>query len=88
MTRQEIVDMHGDEELLFLDPPSLDAAIIGVASSSPGRPCLVCYDRNKVINLMADQDGMTLEMAEEHFSFNALGAWMGDRTPVFVEITS
>lgn len=31
-------------------------------------------------------DGMTQEEAEEFFEYNQIGAWMGDRTPVFVTL--
>jgi hypothetical protein len=41
------------------------------------------YDRQKVIaKLMAG--GLSEEEAEEYFSFNQIGAWLGDRTPAFL----
>lgn len=41
------------------------------------------YDREIIIdNLVAD--GMTYEEAEEFYSVNTSGAWMGENTPCFL----
>jgi hypothetical protein len=59
-----------------------DNCIIGIVDRF-GQPPIICYDRAKVIEkLMAD--GMTEEEAEEFWSFNQIGAWMGPRTPCFL----
>jgi hypothetical protein len=44
---------------------------------------VLCYDYDKVI-AMHVKEGMTREEAVEYFDFNTIGAWMGDRTPVFI----
>lgn len=79
-TRQRIADL--DEGLLLLDPASFDEAIIGIAERCGMQP-VVCYDRTRCIDILARD--MSREEAEEFFEFNTLGAWMGDRTPVFVD---
>ena len=71
-----------EEDLLFLDGPAFDAAIIGVLERFGAVPA-VCYDYEKVIQVLVDQ-GMSLDDACEWYQFNILGAWMGDTTPVFV----
>lgn len=76
------------EALAALDPDLLladgwDEQIIGTAYS-PGRKLLVVYDGDAIINVMVNRDGMSPEEAEEFFDFNIEGAWMGERTPVFV----
>jgi hypothetical protein len=76
------------DDLAELDPDLLladgwDAQILGTAHS-PGRPLLVVYDGDAIVNVMINRDGMSPEEAEEYFSFNIEGAWMGERTPVFV----
>jgi len=81
MTREELVEMTDDEELLFAD--GFDEALLGVATRC-GQPPLVVYDRQKCIDLLISRDGMSEEEAEEYFSFNTEGAWVGDRTPIFV----
>ena len=45
------------------------------------------YDRSKCLDILIARDGMTPEEAEEHFSFNVAGAYVGDHTPVFLEVT-
>ena len=79
-TREEITARL--EEALFLEPASMDEAIIGVAERF-GMDPVVCYDRTRVIDILARD--MPREDAEEFFEFNTIGAWMGDATPVFVD---
>lgn len=59
-------------------------AILGMGRQ--GHKTLVCYDRNKCVEILMKRDGMDREMAEEYFSFNVVGAWVGEYTPVFVDI--
>ena len=49
------------------------------------------YDRKKCIEILAagmtvtDEDEQSAEeMAEEWFEFNTIGAWVGERTPIFL----
>lgn len=60
-----------------------DDCIIGVASRFGMSDC-VAYDRNKIIKKL-EQDGMSLEEAEEFFEYNILGAWVGETTPIFID---
>lgn len=80
--RQNIAEI--DPELVLLDPAeSYDKCIIGIASRIGMDDC-VAYDRSKVIvELMAD--GMSEEEALEFFDFNMAGAYVGPRTPIFIE---
>lgn len=83
MTREEIADRYGDE-LLFLDPPkSFDRCILGVAFRCGMEP-VVLYDKQEVVNSLM-LDGMDLEEALEWFEFNTAGAYVGPRTPMFLE---
>jgi|TARA_R110000824_G_C15157560_1_gene671598 hypothetical protein len=45
------------------------------------------YDRRKCLDILIARDGMTDEEAEEYFSFNTEGAFMGEHTPVFLDVT-
>jgi hypothetical protein len=67
------------EGLLFAD--GFDEAIIGVAERIGMEP-VVAYDTNKIIEILSRE--MTEDEAVEFFEFNILGAYMGERTPVFV----
>jgi hypothetical protein len=70
-----------DPEALFAD--GWDDCIMGTAFS-PGRKLLVVYDGDLIIQRLVKRDGMSQGEAEEYFSFNIEGAWVGERTPVYV----
>lgn len=70
-----------DDEVLFLEPAAYDAAIVGVGERFGGLMAVV-YDRDLVIEqLLQDMDA---QEAEEFFEVNIIGAWMGERTPIFI----
>lgn len=78
--RQYIEERYPDEAVLIMD--GMDEAFLGVgyAFSTP----LAVYDREKIIQVLMDM-GMDREGAEEYFSFNIQGAYVGERTPVILE---
>jgi hypothetical protein len=84
MSINEIKDHISDinENALILD--GLDEAIVGIAHRN-SMDSVFAYDKNKIIDTYM-KDGMTHEEAEEFFWTNTHGAWMGDGTPLFVEI--
>jgi len=63
-----------------------DDAIIGVSTPSPGRPPLVVYNTRSCIQILMDRDEMTEEEAWEFFEFNVQGAWVGDTTPLYIDV--
>ena len=79
-------DVYDEEEgkLLFLGetPEDFEDCIVGVMESFGGPP-KVCYDKAKVIRQLKKR-GMTTEDAMEWFSFNIIGAYMGEQTPVYL----
>jgi hypothetical protein len=69
-----------DPDLLLMD--GFDDCIIGICESFGSVP-VVAYDYDKVLaNLQAS--GMTYEEAVEYHAFNQAGAYVGERTPVFI----
>ena len=74
--KREDLDYEG---LLFAD--GFDEAIIGVAERIGMEP-VVAYDTNKIIEILSRD--MTEDEAVEYFEFNVLGAYVGERTPVFI----
>ena len=78
--RQAIAEDYPD--LLVLDPEYFDEAIIGLVQRI-GLD-VICYDKDKVIELLCVKEGMTYEDAIEHFDFNIIGSWVGETTPVFL----
>ena len=82
MDRLNWVELAGDDhDLLFCD--GYDHAIIGVCYRF-GQNAVIAYDRRIIIQDLMNQD-MTYEDAEEFFNFNIIGAWVGEKTPVFIE---
>ena len=77
---QQICDI--DPDLMTMD--GYDDCIVGIVERAGSESC-VCYDKNKVLKRL-HEDGMSPEEALEYFDFNQLGAWVGERTPCFIEI--
>ena len=75
----EIADNFYDEKILKAD--GLDSACIGYLYG--GSPKLV-YSVSKILFILIERDGMTMEEAREFFDFNIGGAYMGEGTPIFV----
>jgi hypothetical protein len=84
MNRDKLAEEF-DEDLLFLDPPEqFDPCIVGVASRC-GMDSVVVYDQAKVIESLV-QDGMEKEDAIAFFDYNIAGAYVGERTPMFLSL--
>ncbi len=80
-TREDLVELTGDDELLFAD--GFDDAILGTVERC-GQPPVVIYDRAKCLTILMTRDGLTADEAEEFFAFNTEGSWVGERTPGFL----
>ena len=67
-------------DLMILD--GFDEAIVGVVERIG--LLAVCYDRSKILKvLMRD---MNETEAVEYFEFNILGAYMGESSPVYLDV--
>ena len=69
------------EELLFLTEPEYDDAIIGVVERAGSSP-VIAYDTEKVLEVL--ERSMSIEEAQEYFEYNILGAYLGEKTPVYI----
>ena len=78
MIREELSEEYGD--LLFAD--GFDEAIIGVAERIGMEP-VVAYDTDKIIEILSRD--MTEDEAVEYFDFNIIGAYVGERTPIYIK---
>jgi len=67
-------------ELLTLD--GFDEAVLGVVERAG--LLAVCYNRNKIIEILMRD--MNNEEAWEYYEFNILGAYMGEATPVYLDV--
>jgi hypothetical protein len=72
-----IKELYPDETFLFAD--GFDYAIIGVDEQN-GR---IVYDIDEVINTLI-MEGMDVDEAFEYYDYNIAGAYVGEKTPVFM----
>jgi hypothetical protein len=79
--RQKIEDFCKENDVSCLFADGFDDAIIGLGSCF--HSFKVIYDKKKIIEILC-QD-MNYEEAVEYFSFNIIGAYVGEETPVFLE---
>ena len=82
-TREELSENFEEmgETVLFMD--GFDEAFIGW-SQRMNEPILAVYSWDLMVKVCVERDGMTDEEAEDYISFNCLGAWVGEQTPIIV----
>jgi hypothetical protein len=80
MIREELSEEYGD--LLFMSEVEFDEAIIGVAERI-GMEAVVAYDTDKIVEILSRD--MIEEEAVEYFDFNIIGAYVGERTPIYIK---
>jgi hypothetical protein len=72
---QQIIDNEPDEQWLKAD--GFDGAVIGTAGD------VLVYSAEMILDILVEE-GMTMEDALEHYSYNVSGAYVGDKTPIYV----
>ena len=78
--REKIIEHYADsEDVLFAD--GLDDAIIGFDSNL----WKVVYSRNLCVNILVGRDDIDEEEAMEFLEYNTFNAYLGEKTPVWVE---
>lgn len=84
--RQDLLDAYpgSEDDMLFLEPEYFDEAILGIAQRAGGL-FAVCYSEPKIIEILMREDGMDADEAVEHYSFNVLGSYVGESSPVFLD---
>ena len=70
-----------EDALLFAD--GFDEAVLGIGRRA-AQPEVVAYDYEKCVLILMDRE-MTEEEAREYMEFNVVDAFVGDKTPVFIE---
>lgn len=63
----------------------MDDAIIGVAENKANGEYLIVYSKTKVIKILMNRDEMTYDDAVEYFNFNIESAYVGEKTPLWVD---
>jgi hypothetical protein len=75
-----IVENYPDEEILKAD--GLDDAIIGIDEGS----LRLIYSKAKCIEIFVNE-GMDEEDALDHYYYNVVGSYVGEKTPIWCEDT-
>lgn len=78
-----LLEDYAPDAIILTD---LDEAIIGVVESFGGGSRIL-YDKNKILDLLMERDGMTHSEAEEYYDFNIIGGYFGEMNPVFLDRT-
>ena len=60
-----------------------ETAFVAVAFSYNGNDIAV-YDYDLCIDVLIDRDTMSVEEAHEFMSYNVIGAYVGEQTPLFI----
>jgi hypothetical protein len=85
MIENFIGEYYSDEADKILLADGFDEAFLGIGCSFGGKNVAV-YDRAKCIRVL--ERDMSNTEAEEYFSFNTEGAYVGDYTPIFMHKVS
>ena len=64
-------------------PDKFDSALVAVGWRFNHGP-LAVYDKNKVIGILDNEMGE--DWGEEFFDSNIIDSWIGDSTPLFIEL--
>jgi len=60
-------------------------AFVGSSISAFNREQVAIYDYEECIAVLIQQD-MSEEDAVEHFQYNVIGSWVGEDTPIFINM--
>ena len=70
-----------ENECLLAD--GFDSALIGITS---GINPVAVYDINQMLTILVKREKMNMEDALEHLDFNVLGAYVGEKTPIYMDL--
>jgi len=80
MILEEIIERYPEEE--FLKADGFDSAVVGV---EPNDMRLV-YNRDKMIGILMLEQELTEIDAIEYLEQNTWNAYVGEKTPIYIEI--
>tara|TARA_X000001036_G_C20550518_1_gene754185 strand:+ start:599 stop:853 length:255 start_codon:yes stop_codon:yes gene_type:complete len=81
MDKEMLMEELTDNECLVAD--GFDSALIGI---SEGMNPVAVYDVDKCIQVLMEDEGMTDEEALDYFYYNTVGAYVGEKTPLFIRM--
>jgi len=81
---EEINAYLEEQEITTLTADGFDDAILGVVTDFNSEP-RIAYSKSKCIEILMERDGMDYEEAIEFFDYNVSGAYVGEKTPIWVD---
>ena len=69
------------EGAIILD--GLDDAIIGIVEEFGNGPRIL-YSRDRILSILCERDGMSIEESVEFYDYNIVGLYAGEQNPVFL----
>lgn len=78
-----LAEQYSEFELLSAD--GFDDAVLGVVFDNMNAVPRIAYSISKCVKILVDRDHMSPDEAREYFDFNVEGAYMGEKTPIWVE---
>ena len=69
------------EGAIILD--GLDDAIIGIVEEFGNGPRIL-YSKDRILSILCERDGMSIEEADEFYGYNIIGLYAGEQNPVFL----
>lgn len=83
---RSLIEEYADEiDATLLLADGFDDAIVGVVWSPDNNPHVV-YDKAKMLLVLVNRDGMTEEDASEYLDINVFGAYVGENTPMYMDV--
>ena len=76
-----LMEALAEEECLLAD--GYEDALIGITE---GINPVAVYDTDKCIEILMRDDELTHEEALDHFYYNTVGAYVGEKTPLFLRM--
>lgn len=80
MNKLELVNQYlEDTDITTLSADGFDDAILGISDDK------IVYSITKCLDILIKRDKMSKEEAYEYFEFNVEGAYVGEKTPIWVD---
>ena len=86
MKKVDVITEHFSD-CEFLQAEGFDDAIVGVVFDNVVGVPRLAYSINKCIDILMTRDGMSSLDAYDYFEFNVQGAYVGEKTPIWVDDT-
>ena len=77
----ELMESLEQEECLLAD--GFELALIGITT---GVEPVAVYDINRMLYVLVHRDEMSADDAREYLEFNVLSAYVGNKTPIFIDL--